>query len=268
MARVGRTPAEDLLLQSRGTLDWLRTVPSERFGKWSVLPRWDIRQLVGHLVLIHTGFATLLDQPTRERPLAVADFVTRYQRDVEMIMAATVQAADDHAPGELLDQLSVAIEKLDHRLSLAASLPSVIMTPRGPTSVADFTATRIVELLVHSDDLHRSLPDLDGPVLARGPMGRGIRTLTAILAERHPGGSVEVRIPPHAAVQCAIRLGPDDGAGPTHTRGTPPNVVETDPLTFLRLATGRTSWHDALQSGTIHASGARADLSAALPLLQ
>ena len=61
-----------------------------------------------------------------------------------------------------------------------------------------------------------------------------MRTLAAMLAARHPGRSVEVRIPPYAAVQCGI-----GDPGPTHTRGTPPNVVETSPLTFLRLATGR-----------------------------
>lgn len=267
MARVRRTAAEDLLVQSRTTLHWLRTIPTNRFAATSVLPGWDIRQLVGHLVLIHTGFTTLLDQPSNQRALAVHDFVTRYQRDVEMIMAATLRVADDHAPEELLDQLAAAIENLDHRLSGVSSLSEVIITPRGPTSIADFTATRIVEVVVHSDDLHRSLADLEGPVLDRGPMGRCTRTLAAILAERHPGASVEVRVPPHAAVQCSIRRGPADGAGPTHTRGTPPNVVETDPLTFLRLATGRTSWDDAVQSGSIHASGARADLSGALPLL-
>ncbi|WP_258040433.1 sterol carrier family protein, partial [Streptomyces sp. SM9] len=40
------------------------------------------------------------------------------------------------------------------------------------------------------------------------------------------------RVPPYAVVQCV--------AGPRHTRGTPPNVVETDPLTWVRLAAGRT----------------------------
>jgi hypothetical protein len=69
-------------------------------------------------------------------------------------------------------------------------------------------------------------------------------------------------VPPYAAVQCAI-----SDPGPTHTRGTPPNVVETDPLTFLRLATGRIRWTDAVADGTVHASGLRADLSAVLPLL-
>jgi hypothetical protein len=55
-------------------------------------------------------------------------------------------------------------------------------------------------------------------------------------------------------------------AGPRHTRGTPPNVVETDPVTWVRLATGRLGWAEAVRSGTVRASGARADLAAYLPL--
>lgn len=78
------------------------------------------------------------------------------------------------------------------------------------------------------------------------------------LATRHPGHAVEVRVPPLAAVQCL--------PGPRHTRGTPPNVVEIDPLTFLRLATGGWSWAQALAAGAVRASGERADLSGVLPL--
>ena len=74
-------------------------------------------------------------------------------------------------------------------------------------------------------------------------------------------------MPPYAAVQCsAVRDGVLD-PGPTHTRGTPPNVVETDAVTFFRLCTGRTAWDDALRSGVIAASGLRADLSEMVPLL-
>ena len=73
-----------------------------------------------------------------------------------------------------------------------------------------------------------------------------------------PGRSVEVRIPPLAAVQCV--------PGPRHTRGTPPNVVETDPLTWLDLATGELTWAAAVDSGRLRASGQRADISAYLPL--
>jgi hypothetical protein len=65
-------------------------------------------------------------------------------------------------------------------------------------------------------------------------------------------------VPPYAAVQCI--------EGPRHTRGTPPNVVETDPVTWIMLATGRLTWAEASAAGRVMASGVRADLSAVLPV--
>lgn len=73
-----------------------------------------------------------------------------------------------------------------------------------------------------------------------------------------PGRAIEVRIPPYAAIQC--------GEGPSHTRGTPPNVIEMDAETWLALVDGNQNWNEALASGSIRASGARADLSPYLPL--
>jgi hypothetical protein len=80
------------------------------------------------------------------------------------------------------------------------------------------------------------------------------------LADRAPGRAVEVRIPPYAAIQCV--------AGPRHTRGTPPNVVETDAVTWILLAAGRLSWADAAAERRVRASGPRADLSAYLPVMR
>ena len=84
--------------------------------------------------------------------------------------------------------------------------------------------------------------------------------LLGLLASDAPGRAVEVRVPPYAAVQAV--------AGPRHTRGTPPNVVETDPVTWVRLALGRLSWAQAREAGLVSASGPRADLSPWLPLLR
>lgn len=78
-------------------------------------------------------------------------------------------------------------------------------------------------------------------------------------AAQHPGRSVELRVPPHGAVQCL--------EGPTHKRGTPPNVFETDAVTWLALATGGTTWGQAVGSGALRASGLRADLSDLLPVV-
>ena len=78
------------------------------------------------------------------------------------------------------------------------------------------------------------------------------------LAGRAPGRAVEVRVPPFGAIQ-AIE-------GPRHTRGTPPNVVETDALTWVLLASGRLGWAASVASGTVRASGPRSDLAGYLPL--
>lgn len=95
-----------------------------------------------------------------------------------------------------------------------------------------------------------------------GPADPALRLLTkhylAVLARAHPGRSVEVRVPPFAAVQCI--------GGTRHTRGTPPAVVETDALTWVRLAHGDLSWPEAVETGRVTASGERSDLSPLLPL--
>lgn len=79
-----------------------------------------------------------------------------------------------------------------------------------------------------------------------------------LLEAKAPGRAVEVRVPPFAAVQCI--------AGQRHTRGTPPNVIETDPRTWLALATGAARWPDAVSDGSVRASGQRADLTEYLPV--
>ena len=85
-----------------------------------------------------------------------------------------------------------------------------------------------------------------------------VKSTLALLTAKAPGRAIEVRVPPYAAVQC--------GDGPTHTRGTPSNVIEMDADTWLALAAGTTTWEAELQAGRIKASGSRADLSSYVPL--
>lgn len=85
-----------------------------------------------------------------------------------------------------------------------------------------------------------------------------VKHFLALLAERAPGASVEVRVPPYAAVQAV--------PGVRHTRGTPPAVVELDAETWIAVATGELAWYAAESEGRLRASGERADLSPFLPL--
>ncbi|GAA4047437.1 MULTISPECIES: sterol carrier family protein [Agromyces] len=99
----------------------------------------------------------------------------------------------------------------------------------------------------------------EAPSVDRTTLALAVRYTLQLLAEQAPGGSVEVRVPPYGAVQCV--------EGPRHTRGTPPNVVETDAATWLALATGRLDWEGARSSGRVHASGQRADLTGTVPVI-
>jgi hypothetical protein len=110
------------------------------------------------------------------------------------------------------------------------------------------------------------IPDGDGDAAVaaaltggdRAALATAVRYLLQLLAERHPGGSVEVRVPPFGAVQCV--------EGPKHTRGTPPNVVEMDPAVWLAVATGGRRWDEAREAGEVRASGSRADLTGRVPV--
>ena len=98
-----------------------------------------------------------------------------------------------------------------------------------------------------------------GATVDRRTLATAVRYTLEELATRAPGRSVEVRVPPHAAVQVV--------PGVRHTRGTPPAVIETDAETWLALATGRTTWREAVAAGSVRASGERTDLSGYLPLV-
>lgn len=104
------------------------------------------------------------------------------------------------------------------------------------------------------------LRDETRPAPDRDTLATAVRLTARTLAALAPGASVEVRIPPFVAVQCV--------AGPRHTRGTPPNVVETDPRTWLLLATGLVKMPDATVCGALTLSGSRAgDIEHWLPVI-
>ena len=95
---------------------------------------------------------------------------------------------------------------------------------------------------------------------ARAVRATAVRYLVEELAERAPGGTLEVRVPPFGATQCI--------SGPKHTRGTPPNVVEMDATTWIALATGSLAWDDALHDARVVAAGTRATLAGLLPVVR
>jgi hypothetical protein len=127
------------------------------------------------------------------------------------------------------------------------------MTPRQtPDPAQTRDAVRAVEDWLRDDSR---------PAPSRVDLAAAVRLTARTLAAEAPGASVEVRIPPFVAVQCV--------AGPRHTRGTPPNVVEADPRTWLLLATGLLQVPDATGTGAVRLSGSRAaEVAAWLPVVR
>ena len=111
---------------------------------------------------------------------------------------------------------------------------------------------------ITDDDGLRALAAVRAGSSERTDIATAVRFLLEELVAIAPGKSVEMRVPPFGAVQCI--------GGLTHTRGTPPNVIETDAETWIGLATGTLGWDDAVDSGRVIASGSRADLASLLPI--
>jgi len=225
----------------------------------SVLPGWTVRDLGAHLVVVADSVRHLEPRPAGAQVLSIGDYLAGYPERAARIDALTQQAAADI--GDRPQALPQAFrdrwgEAWVHLVSLGPV--TKVAARRGPITLADFLLTRVIEMVVHADDLTRSRPGTESPALPPQAVPLVARTLLGVLGERHPGRSVEVRVPPVAAVQCM--------PGPRHRRGTPPAVVETDPMTWIRLASGRVTWADAVAS-SVSASGERCDLSGVLPLL-
>ncbi|MET8678301.1 sterol carrier family protein [Streptomyces sp. NPDC004647] len=228
------------------------------------LQGWSVRQLIVHIAMgLETLPRLLAERPAPARAeLDLQGYLRSMRgRSGDIAIAGTAVVEEDALPDEGGPQTVVA--RLDSAAErLAAALAemdgrTVVTTRFGAMTVDDFLVTRLLETVVHGDDLTAATGAAIGH--ERQALAAVTRLLADALAAEAPGGSVEVRIPPFAVVQCV--------EGPRHTRGTPPNVVETDPMTWIRLATGRMSWDAALDAAEVSASGERADLSAQLPLL-
>jgi len=250
----------DAYVEQWGSLQtWCQQLSDEEWSLPSVLGGWQVAHLVVHLALVADSVAAAAVVPSQEKALTVAAYVARYREVADHIDARTRERGASSRSDVLAD-----LGRTGHRAMVALSTAGlrddpVVAARRGPIRWSDFMVTRCIELAVHTDDLARSVPEDRRPGLGQGCLKVATRALAEVLAERAPGRSVEVRVPPLAAVQCV--------AGPRHTRGTPAAVVQLDPVSFLQLAAGRLDWASAVGAGKIRASGQRADLSEWLPLL-
>jgi hypothetical protein len=185
--------------------------------------------------------------PAGRRPL---DLVSR----PDLLGLVVAGSGPGGSTAEMVSTGEAALGKL-----LCAGRPARLLeaTP-GPVRLSDWCSALAVvtaaELAARRSD--EEAAELVEPALLRV----AVRFLARAFAARAPGRAVELRVPPMVAVQCL--------AGPAHTRGTPPNVVEVTPLDWLRLGVGQLGWPEAVRAHRLRASGARADLGRHLPVLQ
>lgn len=234
----------------------VRTLTPDQLALPTRLEGWTVRDLAAHLTMaVETVSRNLGRDEPHKADLTLLDWPFATAARAGDIADGTRELAVAHSD---LDALyAVTEERLTQSLADAPG-DRLLAARTGAMTLADYLVTRTVELVVHTDDLNAAVPGLDIPY-DRQALAACTRLLADALAAKAPGGSTEVRIPPYAVVQCV--------EGPRHTRGTPPNVVETDPLTWIRLATGRVAWKDAVAEAKVSASGERADLGGLLPLM-
>lgn len=225
----------------------------EQLDRPTRLGEWTVRDLAAHLTMVLASTARKLGEPEpAHRELTLLDWP----------LATATEAASIDEDTRAIDTADLPALFAETAARYEAALAGVsderlVPTRFGAMTVGEFLVTRTVELVVHTDDLNAATGA--GVPYDRQALAACTRLLADALAAKAPGGAVEVRIPPYAVVQCV--------EGPRHTRGTPPNVVETDPLTWIRLATGRAEWATELDEARVGASGERADLKDLLPLM-
>ncbi|MFD8320264.1 sterol carrier family protein [Kitasatospora purpeofusca] len=228
------------------------------------LGEWRVRELLAHLAVQIEWLPAHLDDPAEGR--APLDLPRWAERVGALAPLLDEQARARSAEGFDGDPASVAaaFDRAADALLGALARPEAADPARrfeirlGSMALTEFLVTRLVETVVHADDLAEALGP-DAFPHDRQAVAAVTRMLADAFAELVPGGAVELRVPPYAVVQAV--------EGPRHTRGTPPNVVETDPLTWIRLATGRADWAEAVDSAAVSASGERSDLRTYLPVL-
>lgn len=259
---VYRVPAFDAVTRAlRGQwqvlLEAIDALTQDEAARPTRIEGWDVAALAAHI----GGNALWLSRcavPTTQKA----------ERDHQSYFDSTDSGAIDERARQRAKDLSLEeIKALAHESTAEADRlldqidpATVVAGETRPIAFGDLVFSRVVEGVVHGLDLAAATSGF-----AQDPEASMLvtRWLAARLERRAPGRTVEVRIPPVAAVQVSGA----DGEGPRHTRGTPPNIVETDAVTWIELATGRLAWEDAVRRHRVAASGRLADLSFALPLM-
>lgn len=209
------------LRQSRALSNWAATLRGDAWVAPSILPRWSVRDLVAHVVIVHESLARTLGVGAGEPAMPLGAYVSTYSAHADELERLAQDRAADTPPAALLarlDELRAAIAD-----AVAAGGPTVLASARGPISREDFLRTRVLEATVHSDDLARSLPEKPGPTLDPEALEVTVGVLLEALAQQRPGDAQVVVVA---------------GVGQARVAGAS-GRFDLTPLDALRVFTGR-----------------------------
>lgn len=238
---------------------WLRTLDPRDGERPSIRRGTTVADIIRHMLLDLTEITQTLNRPTTARPATLATHLRARRSAAPHMQQLTRSTLGLEQMPDLIRQLDRLTDDVEDILS--DQLPETVDSLYAPVRPTDYLRAVCIELVGHCVDLSAAVPEHESLEIHEPALTEAVRGLAQVIASQHPGRSIELRIPPAAAVQIG-----DGGPGPTHTRGTPPSVVETDPLTLLKLCTDRVSWQEALVANLVSASGAHADLSDVFPL--
>lgn len=228
---------------SAALVDQLQTLiptPGDSGGT-AQLPPSTARDQVGQVLFLLTDALQTLDCPTNSRAGSLAQHLTDrfHAEDTVRQLIRTVVGTDSAAT--LAPQATRLL--LDLRSALSSeSLPATVDSLFGTVRLVDYLRGVLIEATASAMRFRCRQVEV--------AVTEAARALASVLGTRYPGSTIELRVPPATAVQLGAM-----GMGPGHTRGTPPNVVETDPTTFVALATGLREWGSEVANHRVSASG-------------
>jgi uncharacterized protein (TIGR03083 family) len=168
----------------------------ERYNRPSLLAEFSVRGLAGHLLRAVTSVEGYLDRPPpdekgRRAAISAAEYyatVIGDESDINSDVQRAVRERGEEAAPNRAEEFpalwAAAAERL--RARLADSPPDRFMQVYGGLVLIldDYLVTRLIELVVHGDDLAASL-DVKPPSLSAAATGLAITTLVEVARIRH-----------------------------------------------------------------------------------
>lgn len=146
----------------------------------SVLDGWTVTVLVAHLGRAMEALAVVEPAPTGTVPLTLAEYLGTYHgraRDISEVTQALAREIADAPLAAVDERAALAFVRLES-LSRGGDGGTVVLARRGPVTLRDMTMSRLIELVVHADDIARSVaPAVPG--LPRDPVDRRALALVA-----------------------------------------------------------------------------------------